>query len=115
MRCKPCTSWLVRPWLRLLLRQTCWQLKLSGAEQQPDSWWQLCATTVRHGLIQEPDEALRQQLATLLRVHTSHQGSSLVSLDVYVERAAAEQSSILYLAGVCCCWCEVRCGHHTSR
>ena len=78
-------------------------LNLTGAEQQPDSWWQLCKTTIRQGLVEEADQWLREQLAALLRVHTSRQGSALTSLDAYLDRASAEQTSILWLAGACCC------------
>ena len=74
---------------------------LRRAEQQPDSWSQLCAATVRQGLNEESDEGLRQQLAALLRVHTSHQGSELTSLDAYVARLPDEQTQILWLAGAC--------------
>ena len=68
----------------------------SCTEQRVD-WWHLCAATVSQGLVEESDEGLRQQLAALLRLHTTRE--ALSSLDAYVQRMPPEQTSILYLAG----------------
>jgi len=62
-----------------------------------DDFWKEYSTNIKLGVMEDPSN--RNRLAKLLRFHSSHDSSKLVTLSEYKERMKEKQETIFYVAG----------------
>ncbi|XP_077195853.1 endoplasmin [Paroedura picta] len=80
-----------------LVRKTLDMIKKIAEEKYNDTFWKEFGTNIKLGVIE--DHSNRTRLAKLLRFQSSHNESSLTSLDQYVERMKEKQDKIYFMAG----------------
>lgn len=67
------------------------------APEKFDDFWKEYSTNIKLGVMEDPSN--RNRLAKLLRFHSSHDPSKLVTLSEYKERMKEKQETIFYVAG----------------